>query len=979
MLKLLNLPVLGSVLEHRSQDGLLPEDLQNGLLPDELEFYQYYDWCLNPHLRVGDAVHHLGEEINKLSTLSNSWQIGEVTTNIFLLSCGLLDCVDGYLRGAALPLPGQLAATVVGRGVVRFVEAISAKPWSRRRVARWREHWLASLNNFLLLVVGPQAIETTSLAEAGRKLMMLLKSPFPSDLQARRLGVPNPFSRLDLTQKDVLALGEFFVRRFPDRSQPILLIGLRTSGSYFVPLLRAFFESEGYESVALLTIYPNHGVGLREKRQLERFAKRGYWALIVDDPPETSRTVLAASDIARRAGFAPASVKFLPPTHPATPNWFKTLPEHSVITLPPEQWHKRELLDPKVAELRLAEYFRNRNFAHVSVVASRRADEFSASQQSIASDERGVRLKRVFEVQLETPEGEKQTKYVLAKSVGWGWLGYHAFLIGHRLRGYVPPMLGLRDGILYTEWLPQPPGASGCDRNELLDASASYVAARVRHLKLTGSAASMDLKSSGNKMLKTALSRAYGRFPADRLMRSRLGRLQCPYPTHIDGSMHGGEWILGPQGLLKADYEHHGMGKTELNVIDPAYDLADTILNLKLSPDEERNLISKYIAESGDAAVEQRLFMHKLLAGLWAMSRSQLRLFDTPRGGDAQRDLHQRFMNAWNFLTVHTARHCGTLCRPRAELRWRAPLVVLDVDGVLDRVLFGFPCTTVAGMTALSLLNAHEFSVALNTARSAAEVKDYCEAYSLAGAVAEYGSCLWDAVHQREKVLISAEAERQLAELKRNLQRVPGVFLDERHQYSIRAFTYRGKPQGGIQSLLSSVRFSIGVGAIAPISTNIVHQLLVDMRLDQLTFHHTMIDTAIVAKGVDKGTGLTALRDWVLAPEAETIAVGDEESDLAMFREATRSFAPSNIGCRRQARLFGCQIARYPNQRGLLEIVHNIVHADGGRCEQCLRGEVKFPNEDNLLMTLLQAADRSWSANLRKAVFHPAAFKAFMR
>ena len=42
-------------------------------------------------------------------------------------------------------------------------------------------------------------------------------------------------------------------------------------------------------------------------------------------------------------------------------------------------------------------------------------------------------------------------------------------------------------------------------------------------------------------------------------------------------------------------------------------------------------------------------------------------------------------MNAWNFLTVHTARHCGSLCHPRAELRWRAPLVVLDIDGVLDR------------------------------------------------------------------------------------------------------------------------------------------------------------------------------------------------------------------------------------------------------------------------------------------------------
>ena len=752
-----------------------------------------------------------------------------------------------------------------------------------------------------------------------------------------------------------------------------------------MPLLRAFFESEGYESVALLTIDPNHGVGLREKRQLERFAKRGYWALIVDDPPETSRTVLAASDIARRAGFAPASVKFLPPTHPAKPGWFKTLPEDSVVTLPPEQWHKRELMNPKAAELRLAEYFRSRNFARVSVAASRGADKLGAGLQGTASDERGVRLKRVFEVLLETREGEKQTKYVLAKSVGWGWLGYHAFLIGHRLGEYVPPVLGLRDGILYTEWLPQLGLESGVDRNELLDAAASYVAARARRVNLDGSAAGMNLKKhdNGRRVLEQALSRAYGRFPADRLMQSRLGELlrkqPCPSPTHIDGNMHGSEWVLGPHGPLKTDYEHHGMGRSALNVVDPAYDLADTMLNLALSPQEERKLIRRYIAESGDAAVEQRLFLHKMLAGLWAMSQNQDQLFDSPRGGNGQRELHRRFMNAWDFLTIQTARHCGSLCQTSADRRWRTPLVVLDIDGVIDRRIFGFPCTTAAGVKALSLLNAHGFSVALNTARSAAEVKDYCEAYSLAGGVAEYGTYLWDAVHERGQVVISAEAERQLAQLRTSLQRVPGVFLDERHRYSIRAFTYRAKPQGLMHALIGSAHASsIGDGAMAPISTHIVHQLLEDLRLDRLGFRQTALDTAIVAKEVDKGSGLAALRDWVLASDAETIAVGDDEPDLAMFRVATRSFAPSNLDCRPQARLLGCQIVASPYQRGLLDIARRIIHADNGRCARCADAQSTSPLNEDLFLRLLQAADETWRANLLRAVFHPAALRAFI-
>jgi hydroxymethylpyrimidine pyrophosphatase-like HAD family hydrolase len=970
-------------------DSVPERHAQEGVLPTELEFYESYGWCLNPYLTVNEAIRRLRSELTRLVVVPHGWQLSEVTTNIFLLSCGLLNSVDEYLRGPALRLPPRLAASIFGRGAAIFVETISYKPWSRRQVSRWRDHWHASLNNFLLLIVREQAVESARLAEAGRELMLLLESPLPSGLLSELLGTPTPFNRLDLTQKDCLALGESFVRQFPKRDQPILLVGLRTSGSYFAPLLRAYFEAEGYEIVALLTIEPNKGVSRREKGKLKEFAARGYLALIVDDPPDTSRTVLAALDIASRVGFARDRVKFVAPTHPAKPAWFKMLAKDSVITLRPEQWHKRQLLSPKVVEARLTEYFLDRNFVRASVTSSPIAEKFNADLESTVSDERGGRLKRIFEVELVTPEGEKQTKYVLAKSVGWGWLGYHAFLIGHRLHGYVPPILGLREGILYMEWIPQPPVEHGGERTELVEASASYVAARVRHLSLTqkdDSESSLDLKryNNGIRLLAKALSRAYGRVLTDLLMRSRLGeevrKQRCPCPTLIDGNMNCNEWIIGPRGQLKTDYEHHGMGKAALNLTDPAYDLADTILNLALSSEEERNLVNQYVAVCGDTTVERRLFIHKLLAGLWSLNQVQQQLFAPPRGGDVQRAYHRRFMNAWNFLTVQTARHCGSLCHPRIDLRWRAPLVMLDVDGVLDRRLFGFPCTTAAGMKALSLLSAHEYSVALNTARSAPEVKDYCKAYSLAGGVAEHGSYLWDAVRQRERILISAETVRQLEVLRHHLKAIPGVFLDERHQYSIRAFTYREKPLGLIQSLLSSTgSSSIGDGALAPISTHIVQQLLVDLRLDRLAFHHTMIDTAVVAKEADKGTGLVALRDWVLAEDAETIAIGDGEPDLAMFRVASRSFAPANISCGRQARLLGCQFVSYPYQRGLLEIVRKIIHPDAVPCERC--GDVeKFSNGgDDLFLSVLKAADQSWTANLFSAILDPTAFRIFIR
>ncbi len=849
-------------------------------LAAELAFYESYAWCLNPHLTVGQAIDRLHHEIDRLAAVPHGWQTDEVVTNVYLLSCGLLNCVDEYLRGPGLRLPWRLAAMRLGRAARWAAENIlgNLRPPPQARVRRWREQWLAGLDDFLSLMVAGQAAHPAAFAAAGGRLAALLRAlpraPLPSGLQSARLAVPSPFRRLDLTHHDVLALGRCYERRFPDRAQPILLVGLRTSGSYFAPLLRAFLKTEGFGTVALLTMVPGNGPGHRERRELARYAEQGYTAVIVDDPPHTGGTIFTALDIARRAGFGRDRLKALIPAHPARQDWYKPLPDDVVVSLAPSQWHKRALLDPQMVQPRLIEYFRGQNFTRARVVESRRAEEMNAALQGASSDARGARLKRIFEVHLETPQGHSEIRYVLAKSVGWGWLGYHAFLAGHRLSGFVPPILGQRDGILYMEWIPQlgPDGGDQAPRDQWIDTAASYVAARARRLSLgAGLAAGVDLQrqDAGVRLLAQALSRAYGAFPASILMQPRLERLlrrqRCPVPALIDGSMQRADWVVGPQGLLKTDYEHHGMGKEELNAVDPAYDLADTILSLGLSPDEESRLIARYVAESGDAGVTQRLFRNKLLAGLWAMKQARAHIFGKPQVAARQQALHQRFMKAWHFLTVAAARQCGGDGEPPAAPSWRSPLVALDIDGVIDSRRFGFPCTTAAGIEALALLRAHGFSVAVDTARSVAEVKAYCAAYGLAGGVAEHGSYVWDAVSGRGRALISTEAARQLDELRKALRRIPGVFLDDRHQYSVRAFTYRDKPRGLLSMLVSALRSSgVGDGALAPLPDLVINHVMADLGLDRLCFHHTTIDTTIVAKEADKGSGLAALRDWVL-------------------------------------------------------------------------------------------------------------------
>ncbi len=310
-----------------------------------------------------------------------------------------------------------------------------------------------------------------------------------------------------------------------------------------------------------------------------------------------------------------------------------------VLTLEPEEWHKQRLLEPKHVEGRLTEYFRQRGYCGVRVVASAAADQLTANLEAAAEETRRIRLKRVYEVCLETSDGQTETRFVLAKSVGWGWLSYHAFLVGQHLAGFVPPMLGLRDGILYTQWLPQSaendPACEDCDAR--IQTTARYVAARTRFLGVGKVSADFGRNSQheGFSLLSKVLSKAYGGVAIAGLRRPRVLRrladMPCALPTLIDGRMRRCEWIKGPAGILKTDFEHHGLGKNELNVTDPAYDLAEAIFHLDLSPEEERTLVGCYAKESGDAGVGQRLFLYKLLAGVWAMTSALKSLVYQPQ------------------------------------------------------------------------------------------------------------------------------------------------------------------------------------------------------------------------------------------------------------------------------------------------------------------------------------------------------------
>jgi hydroxymethylpyrimidine pyrophosphatase-like HAD family hydrolase len=423
--------------------------------------------------------------------------------------------------------------------------------------------------------------------------------------------------------------------------------------------------------------------------------------------------------------------------------------------------------------------------------------------------------------------------------------------------------------------------------------------------------------------------------------------------------MAADEWIRVGSGIKKTDFEHHGQGKNELGMTDPAYDLADAILHFEFSEEEENRLVNRYVVASGDREVKERLFPNKLLAGLWAQNLATLGL-ENSRLVCRRDTFNRQYIAAWNFLVSQTLRECGKLCRTPGNMGWHAPLVVLDIDGVLDRMVFGFPSTTAGGIQALSLFACHGFTVALNTARTLREVKEYCHAYGLPGGVAEYGAVAWDRAGNCQVSLVSPESMRELEEAQGALRRIPGVFLNEDYQYSLRAFTYQN-------------------GRTAPLPRLMAENLVAALKLDRLQVHHTGLDTAVTARETDKGIGLRALLSLAEVEAHELSAVGDSAPDLAMFRVAGHSYAPGNVSCRREAQLLGCHVVKSGYQPGLLEIARRIIHPDGKVCKRCRDLESSWHGDKRFFVSLLKVADKTPFSLLVENCLDPSLWKVFRR
>ena len=323
-------------------------------------------------------------------------------------------------------------------------------------------------------------------------------------------------------------------------------------------------------------------------------------------------------------------------------------------------------------------------------------------------------------------------------------------------------IVGLRNGLLVTAWIDETEQRP-LPNSQMVNVVASYVAGRCRKLPLAGDCRHEKrmYRWTGVDEIVTILRAAYGPY-IGRLKAAGLRKQLYTYltstPTLIDGRMRSQEWLRTPTAVLKADFEHHNFRGAELDIADPAYDLAAAVFEFQWPRELEEQLLTAYLRMSGDRTAAERIIIYKILYASLAMRHAAGRVI----AGKEPERYNNIYHHARNFLIYSMNRFCADLINLPRNAKWSDSIFFIDLDGVFDQELLGFPHATQNGLQSLMFLHSNGYSVVLNTGRSTEHVRNYCETYGIPGGFAEFGGAFVDIIGHKEVPLIDAAVAGQL-------------------------------------------------------------------------------------------------------------------------------------------------------------------------------------------------------------------------
>ncbi|MGZ4304082.1 MAG: hypothetical protein ACXVFQ_16115 [Solirubrobacteraceae bacterium] len=881
-------------------------------------------------LRESLVVPNLLVNLDALGPLLDEAARSRLWLDAFLVSAGINQIVEDSLHDS--PYPFDEAASLLGKSAspagraaawaaARSGIALRWLSWQTRDVEgviAWQRRVAALVDDLADVVMADREADR-QLVERCRRLAREIPS-LPTQVRETVVRVPTCFHNFDQRPEDFWRLAERFIARSSGAERPLLVIGLRTSGSYLGPLLAASLRAQGRTASHVMTSRPGRTLLAHERAAVRAHARVGGQVLLVDDPPVTGSAIVKAASALQRLGIAREAVVVVLALDSA--DLPVALAGYDAVVLPAPEWSVRRRLErhavtPVLREL-LDEELDLRSVQMVPLPgwAQRRGHH--------------TVLFRVSGV--DRRNGATRQLGVVASAAGLGYLGAHDLAVAQTLSEFTPRVLGLRDGVLYREWLASErqmaPGAP-----EFPPAVASYVAARRRALPVHRD---MSLAMAGRipvwEVSATVLGRAFARLaPLARLLlvnRAVRRLLPVAAPSVIDGSMEPEHWFRGEAGerVLKVGLSDRTYWNLGLACFDASFDLAGAAAferDAELAADVRR----AWLRETGEEVDRGRWLLYEL-ALHWGRRRE-----------NPSREPELRNASARAVARYFAGQFLADL-DPVSE----GPLCALDIDGVLENEQLGFPAMTRASATALRALLAHGYRPVPVTGRGIEEVQDRCRAYGLIAGVAEYGSVLCLDGGCRTVSLLDDPATRVLSRLRAKLSECDGVQLDPAYTHAVRAYrlgqdgTRRPLHAADVAPLIQACGGDAAIRAIPGES-----------------------QTDFVATAVDKGTGLRALMSAL--GEGRTAAggrwpelalvVGDTTTDGPMLALGSVSFVPAHAP-EAATRTGAARVSR-PYQAGFSQAVGKLLGHRPGTCPRCQLPEPTA--ESRLLLELLSVAE----------------------
>jgi hypothetical protein len=254
----------------------------------EADFYDAHAWCLNPVLSVREQRERLRETWERLRTTDIAWQQEECWINLYLLLCSLDCTVSDYLAYRPWRRDGGAGRGSRASQLASGVLSVANAPYEMRalRDKRHVRQWKGALDRCVEAVCralvdrasggrgDPAALE--------RDLPEVLSGPLPRQPAEWRMRIPEAFRCQDLTHHDVIAMAaRFAAAHSGDKGREVFVVGPRTAGAYFAPLVRACLRCWGFHCTGWVSIRPKEGLSKAERRTLASAGTREARVLIV--------------------------------------------------------------------------------------------------------------------------------------------------------------------------------------------------------------------------------------------------------------------------------------------------------------------------------------------------------------------------------------------------------------------------------------------------------------------------------------------------------------------------------------------------------------------------------------------------------------------------------------------------------------------------------------------------------------------------